>query len=336
MQAALSEYKAAAEAYQLVPPPFLQLLSVDLLLQQEQHYQAVELLYCQPSTATTMLVQHLARQAQREAGRGGGNGYGGYLGALGAAGGGGSMARSVSQSGLASAKTLGQDATPAAAVAVQLGVDAAARQAAAEAIAAGAAAGYGGAGVYGVGAVGEVDSSASALQRSGVAAIVRGSTGGSGGGTGRGSPGAKPSAETYIQQLLVSGQVVRAAKVAKAARLLAPYAVVGASGEGVSGARASGGGSNRGSGGGSSRGSGGGVNDGAGAGMQVQDEQQQHLPYLLLEAAADAGEWGLFAAVYRQCLPVLCGRWPSLQVARAHFREEAGGGMAMATAVMAS
>jgi hypothetical protein len=51
-------------------------------------------------------------------------------------------------------------------------------------------------------------------------------------------------------------------------------------------------------------------------------EQQQHYywPYLLLEAAADAGEWGLFAALYRQCLPLLCGRWPSLREAREHFR----------------
>jgi hypothetical protein len=71
-KASVSEYCAASEAAGIPPPPYLQLLSVDLLLQQEQHYQAVQLLYSQ-SGGSTSLAQHLLEKAgkstdQRQAG----------------------------------------------------------------------------------------------------------------------------------------------------------------------------------------------------------------------------------------------------------------------------
>jgi hypothetical protein len=63
LQAVVSEYCAASDAVGVVPPAYLQLLAVDLLLQQEQHYQAVQLLYSQPSCGSSQLAQHLLEVA---------------------------------------------------------------------------------------------------------------------------------------------------------------------------------------------------------------------------------------------------------------------------------
>lgn len=99
----MSEYCAASEAAGVPPPPYLQLLAVDLLLQQEQHYQAVQLLYSHTgssaSTSTARsstisrgslasLAQHLLEKAGRE-----------HTAGVGAAGGGGSSAAAASSAG---------------------------------------------------------------------------------------------------------------------------------------------------------------------------------------------------------------------------------------------
>jgi len=66
LQAAVSEFCAASDVVGVLPPPYLQLLAVDLLLQQEQHYQAVQLLYSQPGSGSASLAQHLLEFAGKD------------------------------------------------------------------------------------------------------------------------------------------------------------------------------------------------------------------------------------------------------------------------------
>lgn len=281
----MSEFKAVAEACGIAPPLYLQLLPVDLLLQQEQHYQAVQLLYSQPSSSTMMLAEHLGAGLDQEGGGGGGGGPGGaadkFRGAREALGGG--LPRTISESGLAAARGAAQEPTPTAAVAMQLAVDVLARQAAAER-----------------GAVVDAAVADARGQRAGAAGIVRpmggGAAGAAAGAAGwRGRTGPKPCTEAYIQQLLATGQVLRAAKVAKAAGVLSPAVTAGGAARGA----------------------------GAGAGVGYE------LPWLLLQAAVDAGEPGVFAGVYRQCLPVVSSRFATLQQA---WQQLGGGGLELAAA----
>jgi hypothetical protein len=53
------------------------------------------------------------------------------------------------------------------------------------------------------------------------------------------------------------------------------------------------------------------------------------LPWLLLQAAVDAGEPGVFAGVYRQCLPVVSSRFATLKQA---WQQLGGAGLEGATA----
>lgn len=132
LQAAVSEYCAASDAAGIPPPTYLQLLSVDLLLQQEQHYQAVQLLYSQPG-GSARLAQHLLEKAgkfdSRQAGRSGVTpgsafGSGGDLtstaAAVGAMGGGGRSGGGVG---------VFDTANPSAAMALELALDVMTRQA---------------------------------------------------------------------------------------------------------------------------------------------------------------------------------------------------------------
>ncbi len=76
IQAAVAELCASCDAHGVAAPPYAALLRVDLLQQQAQHYQTVQLMYCQPGAGCAHLARHLLAAAGAAAREGGGGGGG--------------------------------------------------------------------------------------------------------------------------------------------------------------------------------------------------------------------------------------------------------------------
>jgi hypothetical protein len=183
----------------VAPPPYLQLLCVDLLLQQEQHYQAVQLLYSQPGMASASLATHLlevARGGSSSSSRGGGGGASSMAPLPVGAGGDGSMVGRDAAAGSTEqylrAMLPGQVdvSSPSAAVALELALDVLQRQAVPEQLRPAAGPANGGA----------------------VAAAPAGSA--------TQPPQQQPSkaaTAALVRQLLSVGQVLQAARVARGA-----------------------------------------------------------------------------------------------------------------------
>ena len=277
LQAAVSEYCAASEALGLPTPPYLQLLTLDLLLQQEQHYQAVQLLYSQPgSSATTSLARHLLEKAGRgvtwreqdqQALQDQGQGSGG----VGAAGG-----VTFEAAGLSAAAAAASN--PTAAMALELALDVMTRQCVPElrlvggvpsaAAAAGAAAGMAGfaAAAVGGGVVsGARGTPAQQQQQHGTAGSTTAtSSGGSLHSSSAGQPVSKACTAALVRQLLDIGEVLQAARIARAAGGVLALGIPAV---------------------------------------------------LFLQVAAGRGDLGAFAAVYRVMRPHLVDRWPDFEAA---------------------
>eukprot|EP00878_Enallax_costatus_P035158 GHUV01039150.1.p1 GENE.GHUV01039150.1~~GHUV01039150.1.p1 ORF type:complete len:330 (+),score=117.75 GHUV01039150.1:842-1831(+) len=185
LQAAVSEYCAAADAVGVAPPAYLQILAVDLLLQQEQHYQAVQLLYSQPNCGSAMLAQHLLEVAGKDLAAAGPGGGSSTLAGLG----GGPRSGFVTQGGNLGSRGQGLgglDASPGSAMALELALDVTARQAVPE--------------------IRPIGSKNGALAGS--------SDNLAGGGN---LAGQKVSTAAYVRQLLGLGQVLQAARIARTA-----------------------------------------------------------------------------------------------------------------------
>lgn len=207
LQAVVSEYCAASDAVGVVPPAYLQLLAVDLLLQQEQHYQAVQLLYSQPSCGSSQLAQHLLEVASsRDGALGLAAAAAAAAGVAGHAGGSGSdpcgsadsnVAAAAAAAGDAAAGLAGPvlprqsvyDSSPGAAMALALAMDVMGRQAVPELRA-----------VSG--------SSSSSAGSASAAATAAGGAAGAGG---------KVCTAALVRQLLSTGQVLHAARLARTA-----------------------------------------------------------------------------------------------------------------------
>lgn len=201
----VSEYCAASDAVGVVPPAYLQLLAVDLLLQQEQHYQAVQLLYSQPSCGSSQLAQHLLEVASSRDGA-----LGLAAAAAGVAGHAGGSANDSSGSAgsdvVAAAAAAGDaaaglagpllqrqsvyDSSPGAAMALALAMDMMGRQAVPE-----------------LRAVSGSSSSSSATSASAAATAAGGAAG----------AGGKVCTAALVRQLLSTGQVLHAARLARTA-----------------------------------------------------------------------------------------------------------------------
>lgn len=192
IQAAVSEYCAAADAVGVPPPAYIQLLAVDLLLQQEQHYQAVQLLYSQPNCGSAMLAQHLLEVAGKDSA----SGPGGVSSIL-AGFSGGPRSGLVTQGGNLGPRVQGLgglDASPGSAMALELALDVTARQAVPELRPIG--------GKFG-GLAGSSDNLAGGSNLAG----QRNSN----------LAGQKVSTAAYVRQLLGLGQVLQAARIARTA-----------------------------------------------------------------------------------------------------------------------
>jgi hypothetical protein len=207
MQAVVSEYCAASDAVGVVPPAYLQLLAVDLLLQQEQHYQAVQLLYSQPGCGSSQLANHLLDVAGSKDG-GLGLAAAAAAGHVGAAGGaeGNEGLGSSSSSAAAEGAVAGlvgpllprqsvYDSSPGAAIALALAMDVMARQAVPEIRA----------------VAGSSSSSSSGTTSTATAAAYAAGAGGSAGAGGKACTGA------LVRQLLSTGQVLQAARLTRTA-----------------------------------------------------------------------------------------------------------------------
>lgn len=182
MQAAVSEYCAATDAAGVAPPAYLQILSVDLLLQQEQHYQAVQLLYSQPNSGSAILAQHLLEVAGKDiaaAAAAGGAASGGSI----LAGLSGGVSNNLGFRGSGGSGVL-DHASPVSAMAFELALDVMSRQAVPEL---------------------RPSSSTAAGSSSGLA------------GSGDMAATSRASTAAYVRQLLGLGQVLQAARVARTA-----------------------------------------------------------------------------------------------------------------------
>jgi hypothetical protein len=207
VQAVVSEYCAASDAVGVVPPAYLQLLAVDLLLQQEQHYQAVQLLYSQLSCGSSQLAQHLLEVASSKDGGSGLAAAAAAASAVGAAGGaevnaglGPSSSAAVdgAAAGLVGPLLPRQsvyDSSPGAAIALALAMDVMARQAVPEIRAVAASS----------------SSSSTSATSTATAAAHAAAAGGSAGAAGKACTGA------LVRQLLSTGQVLQAARLARTA-----------------------------------------------------------------------------------------------------------------------
>jgi hypothetical protein len=203
MQAVVSEYCAASDAVGIAPPAYLQLLAVDLLLQQEQHYQAVQLLCSQPSCGSSQLAQHLLEVASS---RDGALGLAAAAAAADVSGSAGryALVRGSTNGGMAAAAArdaaagLGgsviprqsvYDSSPGAAMALALAMDVMGRQAVPE-----------------MRAVTGSSSSSSSASASISASAGAGS-----------AAGGKACTGALVRQLLSTGQVLQAARLARTA-----------------------------------------------------------------------------------------------------------------------
>lgn len=180
----MSEYCAASEAVGVPPPPYLQLLSVDLLLQQEQHYQAVQLLYSQPGGSAS-LAQHLLEKAGKD----------------GAA----SLAAAGAAAGAGMRPGVYDVTSPSSAMALELALDVMTRQAVPE--------------LRPVGAAGAAAAAAAASIRSAspAAGAAASSAAPSPQQQQQGTGVEKASTAALVQQLLQLGEVLKAARVARTA-----------------------------------------------------------------------------------------------------------------------
>lgn len=189
----MSEYCAASDAVGVAPPAYLQLLSVDLLLQQEQHHQAVQMLYTQPNSGSSIIAQHLLEVAGKDpaaaaavaagGGEGSARGSGILVGFSGLAG---------RSGGLGNLETLHLSS----AMALELALDVMSRQSASE--------------------VRLLDAEGSGSGRSNGAAAAAGAA--AAGGTAAAVRSAsRASTAALVRQLLSLGQVLQAARVAQAA-----------------------------------------------------------------------------------------------------------------------
>jgi hypothetical protein len=287
LQAAVSEYCAASEALGLPPPPYLQLLTLDLLLQQEQHYQAVQLLYSQPgSSATTSLARHLLEKAGRgvtwrEQDQQALQDQGQASGGVGEAG--GVVFQAVGAGSSAAANVAGglipvASSNPTAAMALELALDVMTRQCVPElrlvggvpsaAAAAGAAAGMAGfaAAAVGGGVVSGARGTPRQQQQHGTAGnITATSSGASLHSSSAGQPVSKACTAALVRQLLDIGEVLQAARIARAAGGVLALGIPAVA---------------------------------------------------FLQVAAGRGDLGTFAAVYRVMRPHLVDRWPDFEAAR--------------------
>jgi hypothetical protein len=204
VQAVVSEYCAASDAVGVVPPAYLQLLAVDLLLQQEQHYQAVQLLYSQPSCGSSQLAQHLLEVASSKDGGIGLAAAAAASAVAAARGADGNEGLGPSSSAAVNGAAAGlvgpllprqsvYDSSPGAAIALALAMDVMARQAVPE-----------------IRAVAGGSSSAGATSTA-TAAAHAAAAGGSAGAAGKACTGA------LVRQLLSTGQVLQAARLARTA-----------------------------------------------------------------------------------------------------------------------
>jgi hypothetical protein len=211
-QAVVSEYCAASDAVGVVPPAYLQLLAVDLLLQQEQHYQAVQLLYSQPSCGRSQLARHLLEVASSKDGgvdlaaaaaASAAGAAGGAATDLGGWGSSSSAAAEGAAAGLVGPLLPRQsvyDSSPGAAMALALAMDVMARQAVPEIRA----------------VAGSSSSSTGVASGTSIAANAAAAAAAAAGGGGAGA-GVKGCTGALVRQLLSTGQVLQAARLARTA-----------------------------------------------------------------------------------------------------------------------
>ncbi len=195
-QAAVSEYCAAAEAASVPTPPPLACLCVELLLQQGLPHQALQLLRGQQSALGLPLAARLIEE--------------------GACGGAASASPSGGSSGTAAAAVAASAAggkLPG--LACQMALEVVSRQAAAEAHHAGKAGGTAGRGAGGNGGGGRGVMAAAAAAVAGVAPGAAAAAAASAALSQAGRRRALQHNETYVRQLVASGQLLRAARLVR-------------------------------------------------------------------------------------------------------------------------